>query len=545
MRAAARDIANGHGHGTGGRGRGTAQTNSAAPSPNNTIANRSTSTLVGGRDGSGRSSANTTLNGNRPTARTHNNTYPSPSPSSVSRRGGTPTHNHRHHSRGRSISVTSESFEARERVGRLGRVSVDATTVSNGNSDITRTRIRTMTRVPVTATAPTTHTTCRVRPSTEMERSRSTGSVPRLMATPTPTLARTRTWSSSREDSSFASARSERTMSWVAQISAALPSVPESTPALSHGVGMTRTGRRLWQTPPDAVHGTAGKSPPVPVPSLRVTVDTSQYDDVISVSSSNSSERKVSRCYNMRSDRSYRTAPLPLSSSASPSGATKQRGPGPEIWVDRGLPHSLSQSLNPSPALGSISSYRTPEYSPATGCSGEVYQTPLNLGRDKVSGRRGAVDLASFAGVTQVETVYQGPSQRAGASRAGSVPQPSSISRNGIPQPVPHRTPAGSSKTTPLAQPQPQIPKSPGPTPAPPQEVGTLYSGLFCRCTGICSSCNLIRMPVQSPMAVVESSVTMKNTEQEQQPEPPHVVNVDGCDLQFDPRSPIPPQLGL
>jgi hypothetical protein len=551
-------------------GEAAAQMNGAAPLPDNNNVNgrgdngnRSgrtrtrTHTGAGSQTHSGVPAANNTTTSH--STRAH--TYPSPDPSSQ----GTSTRNNRRRSGGRSISISSESAS-----GTLhpNNVSVDTTSSTIAGTREPRARTRSSANPPSRATPRDTptrdqraHRSTSMR-SPELEASRSNpGSVRPHMSVDTSNGSRTRTHANpsggssirthGSTDASYVTARSERIMSWVAEMSAILPSVPESatglgttqtrTPAGARANGVRDEPRRERQTSTPRGANSTRRSPFVP--SLQVTVDTS-YAISISSSSSGSSEAAQRRVLgrNSRSSRSPRTAPLSPSNSGLPPQS------GPEIWVDRRRFASLSP-------LATSSSYGTPSSSPPT----EVTQIDQDPSQTKALSSAGTVPQTSSApagtslsqdavsstsssspptAVTQVESLNRGPSQRAGVSRTGSLPQSPSVqvgtsiprdaipSRPASPRISRPRTPARSSRETPRAQ--PQILEQRNSTGS---ESGSVHPGLVCRCKGICPCCHRLRQVPKTPSSRSSAMNTIGFTE------PHHVTNV--VDPQTDPRSPI------
>ena len=498
-------------------------------------------------------------------SRTH--TYPSPEPSAQgTQRGGTSTLNHQHHSRCRSISISSE-LEGSESAH--PRVTVD-TSISNESRDWTRARAspsnsRSQTTLRGTPTTGDQRSHPRTRSSgirpSELEQSLSGPRGPHVSVGTSNGNRRTRTRAYPSAsvhtyvsgDTSFVTARSERTSSWVAETSAILPSVPESISVLrttqTRINGASDEPRRVSQLATASAMNATIRSPLAL--SLRATVDTSY---AISISSSSTSSNSgvdqmgiLSR--NSKSSRSPRTTASPSSNPRIPvQGAT-------ELWVERGSPQD--------------SSYETPSSSPRTEVT-QIEAANPNSPRTSASkvldsnsrrpGKSSSSDRVNFASqVPKVESLKSGPPQRAALSRAASVPQlasvraDSSLHRKAVSSPslslspvevtrvasgtsgprgavglpssprvCPPRTPSHPSRTTVRARHQAQsnsaVPRN-----------GSIYPDLICRCKGICSSCHLLRqapMPRSSAMNTIGFS------------EPPHVANVV-YDAQADPRSPI------
>jgi hypothetical protein len=139
--------------------------------------------------------------------------------------------------------------------------------------------------------------------------------------------------------------------------------------------------------------------------------------------------------------------------------------------------------------------------------------------------------------VVRVESLNQGPLSTAGSSggvrQSPSTQAGTTIPRDTVNSPAepaspritPPRTPTRSSRTNPRVHPQTLEQRNPAVS----QSV-SLYSGLICRCVGICSSCHLLR-PAQIHSSRSNTVTAFGFTEA------PHVAN-GVYSTQVDPRSP-------
>ncbi|KIM75494.1 hypothetical protein PILCRDRAFT_827203 [Piloderma croceum F 1598] len=462
-----------------GRGRTRTHTSAAATRTHNGVA----------------SPGNTIIN--RTVAGTRNSTYPSPEPSV---RGDTSIRNQRHHSRGRSISLSSEPE------GPESRLSVDAS-ISCRNVERSKPRTRTKTLVSVSANPPARATARgtppreqrshdRVRsismrsPETERpkaERLRAQVSVDTADRNRTKTRGMHPSGSVSTQvsgDTSFTTAKSDRTRSWVAEMSIVLSGVPESATEGATTRTRSRAGARAnngvrddlqlarGTTTPSAVRST-GRSPPVPSPCA--TVDTSYAISISSESSpSEAAQRREVLRHNSRSSRSTRTAPLPSphsglpthisqdvsltdhssasqsprtssyrtapssppikitqaeSTKASPSRKTASRADSASEEAEKSSRrNAVNSALSSLPRVEAIKSESLKSQPSQKVASSKTDSVPLSPSKRAGSSlHQKAVNSISSVKVTQMVSLKQGTPQTAGLSRAGSVRQSPSI----------------------------------------------------------------------------------------------------------------------